>query len=83
MLAAQGAAAQLVPVNGYQALRWRNVGAARGGRMTAAAGVRQPPHTFDIGASGGVCGRQWKTNDAGMTWHPVGDGRFTTGLANM
>ena len=62
-LAAQdNAAAPLVPLSAYQGLRWRNVGAGRGGRVTALAGVRQQPHTFYIGASGGGV---WKTDDAG------------------
>ena len=74
--AAQGDATQVVPATAYQGLRWRNVGAARGGRVTGLAGVRQQPHTFYIGASGGGV---WKTEDAGITWNPIGDGQFTTG----
>ena len=52
------------------------VGASRGGRVTGMAGVRQQPLTFYAGATrGGV----WKTEDAGITWVPVGDGQITTG----
>ena len=40
------------------------------------AGVRQQPHTFYPGATGGGV---WKTEDAGITWFPVGDGQITTG----
>jgi photosystem II stability/assembly factor-like uncharacterized protein len=75
-MAAQGDAQQLVPLAAYQGLRWRNVGGARGGRVTGLAGVRQQPHTFYIGASGGGV---WKTDDAGINWYPVGDGEITTG----
>ena len=75
-LAAQADSSQVVPASAYQGLRWRNVGAGRGGRVTGLAGVRQQPHTFYIGASGGGV---WKTEDAGITWNPIGDGQFTTG----
>ena len=75
-LAAQTDGTQVVPASAYQGLRWRNVGAGRGGRVTGLAGVRQQPHTFYIGASGGGV---WKTDDAGITWNPIGDGQFTTG----
>ena len=73
---AQSDANQLVPTNAYNDLRWRNVGASRGGRVTGFAGVRQQPHTFYQGATGGGV---WKTEDAGITWFPVGDGQITTG----
>ena len=42
----------------------RNVGPFRGGRATVAVGVRQDPHVFYMGATGGV----WKTTNAGATW---------------
>ncbi|MGE0125966.1 MAG: WD40/YVTN/BNR-like repeat-containing protein, partial [Vicinamibacterales bacterium] len=74
-LTAQGGS-HLVPPAAYGALRWRNVGGARGGRVTGLAGVRQQPHTFYIGSSGGGV---WKTDDAGINWYPVGDGDLTTG----
>jgi photosystem II stability/assembly factor-like uncharacterized protein len=73
---AQNAANQLVPPAAFKDLRWRNVGASRGGRVTGFAGVRQQPHTFYAGATGGGV---WKTEDAGITWYPVGDGQITTG----
>ena len=74
-VAAQGDANQLVPANAYKDLKWRSVGATRGGRVTAYSGVRQQPHTFYFG---GVGGGVWKTDDAGITWVPVSDGRITT-----
>lgn len=75
-LLAQGDANQLVPLNAYKDLKWRMVGASRGGRVTGLAGVRQQPHTFYAGATGGGV---WKTDDAGITWYPIGDGQITTG----
>jgi photosystem II stability/assembly factor-like uncharacterized protein len=75
-LVAQGDVNQVVPANAYKDLRWRNVGASRGGRVTGFAGVRQQPHTFYQGSTGGGV---WKTDDAGITWYPVGDGQITTG----
>ena len=74
-VAAQGDANQLVPQNAYKDLKWRSVGATRGGRVTAYAGVRQQPHTFYFG---GVGGGVWKTDDAGITWEPISDGQITT-----
>ena len=79
LLAQSGAAQdanQLVSPAAFRDLKWRNVGASRGGRVTGFAGVRQQPHTFYAGATGGGV---WKTDDAGITWYPVGDGQITTG----
>ena len=73
---AQGDANQIVPANAYKDLKWRMVGASRGGRVTAFSGVRQQPHTFYHGATGGCV---WKTENAGITWAPVGDGQIATG----
>jgi photosystem II stability/assembly factor-like uncharacterized protein len=67
---------QLIPPAAYKDLKWRSVGASRGGRVTGMAGVRQQPHTFYAGATGGGV---WKTEDAGITWTPIGDGQITTG----
>src|SRR5688500_10303179 len=74
-LAAQGDANTVVPLGAYKDLRWRSVGATRGGRVTAYSGVRQQPHTFYFG---GVGGGVWKTDDAGITWTPISDGQITT-----
>ena len=60
-----------------QGMRYRYVGPARGGRVTAVAGVAQEPRTFYMGvASGGV----FKTTDGGVTWLPVGDGIATPSI---
>ena len=48
----------------------------RGGRSTAAAGVRTQPNVFYMGATGGGV---WKTENYGITWSPVSDGQIPTG----
>src|SRR5260370_5613647 len=52
------------------AMRWRQVGPFRGGRVLAVTGVQGEPNVFYFGgASGGV----WKTTDAGAPWTPLFD----------
>jgi photosystem II stability/assembly factor-like uncharacterized protein len=58
------------------ALRWRNIGPFRGGRVTAVAGIASQPTVYYMGATGGGV---WKTDDAGTTWVNVSDGFFQTG----
>ena len=60
----------------FKSLRYRMVGPARGGRVTAVTGVIQEPHTFYMGATGGGV---WKTTDAGITWANVSDSYFDVG----
>ena len=60
----------------FKALRYRMIGPARGGRVTAVTGVIQQPHTFYMGATGGGV---WKTIDAGITWVNVSDPFFDVG----
>jgi photosystem II stability/assembly factor-like uncharacterized protein len=60
----------------YQDLRWRPIGPHRGGRSTAAAGVRTQPNVFYMGGTGGGV---WKTENYGITWVPVTDGQIATG----
>ncbi len=57
-------------------MRYRMIGPARGGRVTAVTGVNQEPHTFYLGATGGGV---WKTTDAGASWHNLSDKAFATG----
>jgi photosystem II stability/assembly factor-like uncharacterized protein len=66
----------IVNPNSYQDLRWRSIGPFRGGRSTAAAGVRTQPNVFYMGATGGGV---WKTENYGITWFPVSDGQIPTG----
>ena len=56
----------------FNALRWRNIGPFRGGRVDAVAGVAGDPTTFYFGSVGGGV---WKTTNAGTTWSPIFDGQ--------
>ncbi len=60
----------------YRQLTWRNVGPARGGRVTAVAGIPSEPATFYMGSTGGGV---WKTEDYGQTWRNVTDGQIEVG----
>src|SRR5262245_14532524 len=60
----------------FQELRWRSIGPHRGGRSTAAVGVRTQPNVFYMGATGGGV---WKTENYGITWAPITDGQIATG----
>ena len=73
---AQSNANTIVNPNTYQDLRWRSIGPSRGGRSTAAAGVRTQPNVFYMGATGGGV---WKTENYGVSWFPVSDGQIPTG----
>src|SRR6266850_260305 len=54
----------------FNAMRWRQIGPFRGGRVLAVTGVPGEPNLFYFGAaSGGV----WKTTDAGASWAPIFD----------
>src|SRR5438067_4152029 len=66
----------IVDLKTYQDLRWRSAGPHRGGRSTAAAGVRTQPNVFYMGATGGGV---WKTENYGVTWVPMTDGQLATG----
>src|SRR5436305_11050787 len=59
-----------VDENLFGAMRWRQVGPFRGGRVLAVTGVPGEPNVFYFGAaSGGV----WKSTDAGADWSPLFD----------
>jgi photosystem II stability/assembly factor-like uncharacterized protein len=75
-LLAQTTTNNVVDPKAYQDLRWRSIGPHRGGRSTAAAGVRTQPNVFYMGATGGGV---WKTENYGITWFPVSDGQMGTG----
>ncbi len=59
----------------WESLEYRSVGPARGGRVTAVAGVAAEPGTFYLGATGGGV---WKTTDYGTVWKNISDGYFST-----
>lgn len=65
-----------VPPTQLQALRFRELGPFRGGRVTTVAGVRGKPHTFYFGATGGGV---WKTESAGQAWENISDGGIPIG----
>jgi len=60
----------------YRGIQWRNIGPARGGRVTAVVGVPDEPLIYYMGATGGGV---WKSVDAGISWRPISDGFFQTG----
>lgn len=60
----------------FKDLEFRLVGPARGGRVTAVAGVESQPNVFYMGATGGGV---WKTTDYGQSWNNISDGFFNTG----
>jgi len=58
----------------FDGIEARNVGPFRGGRATVAVGVRQNPHVYYMGTTGGV----FKTENAGASWQPISDDDFGT-----
>ena len=75
-VSAQANANVVINPNAYQDLRWRSVGPHRGGRSTAAVGVRTQPNVFYMGTTGGGV---WKSENYGITWVPISDGQIPTG----
>ena len=59
----------------YQDLKFRNLGPAQGGRVTAVAGIPSKPSTYFMGSTGGGV---WKTENYGSSWINVSDGFFST-----
>ena len=56
----------------FKALRWRNVGPFRGGRVDAVVGDLKDPFLFYMGAAnGGV----WRTTNGGRSWTNLTDGK--------
>ena len=56
--------------NLYQAMRWRQIGPFRAGRVTAVAGIPGNAATYYMGTPGGGV---WKTVDGGVVWTPIFD----------
>jgi photosystem II stability/assembly factor-like uncharacterized protein len=66
-------AAQTFDSTAFRALRWRELGPARGGRSVAVGGSTARPMEYWMGTTGGGV---WKTTDAGLTWQPSSDNAF-------
>ncbi|HKV27131.1 MAG TPA: hypothetical protein VJN90_02500 [Candidatus Acidoferrales bacterium] len=64
------ASAQQINPNFYNAMRWREIGPYRAGRVTAVAGVPGNAAVYYIGTPGGGV---WKTTDGGAVWNPIFD----------
>ena len=54
----------------YQAMRWRQIGPFRAGRVTAVAGISGNAAVYYMGTPGGGV---WKTVDGGVVWKPIFD----------
>ena len=63
-------AAQTVDPSLYQAMRWRQIGPFRAGRVTAVSGIPGNAAIYYMGTPGGGL---WKTVDAGVVWTPIFD----------
>ncbi|HNV77578.1 MAG TPA: glycosyl hydrolase [Gemmatimonadaceae bacterium] len=73
MVAPAPTAPMTVDTSLFNALRWREIGPARGGRSVAVAGSAQRPLEYWMGTTGGGV---YKTTDAGMSWQPATDRYF-------
>jgi photosystem II stability/assembly factor-like uncharacterized protein len=65
-----GLCAQTFTPKLYQAMRWRQIGPFRAGRVTAVAGIAGNAATYYMGTPGGGL---WKTIDGGTIWTPIFD----------
>jgi photosystem II stability/assembly factor-like uncharacterized protein len=63
-------AAQPSDTNLYNAMRWRQIGPFRAGRVTSVAGIPGKAAIYYMGTPGGGL---WKTVDGGVVWTPISD----------
>lgn len=59
----------------FAAMRYRLIGPARGGRVTAVSGVARDPLTYYFGSTGGGV---WKTTDGGISWKDLSAQTFAS-----
>ncbi len=62
--------AQVYDPSFYSAMRWRQTGPFRAGRVSAVCGIPGDPAIFYMGTPGGGV---WKTVNGGMVWTPIFD----------
>ncbi len=70
LCAALPLAAQTPDTSLYRAMRWRQIGPFRAGRVTAVAGIPGNDAVYYMGTPGGGL---WKTVDGGVVWTPIFD----------
>ncbi len=63
-------AAQPVDTGLYRAMRWRQIGPFRAGRVTAVTGIPGNAAIYYMGTPGGGL---WKTVNGGVVWTPISD----------
>ena len=66
--------------NFYAAMRWRQIGPFRAGRVSAVAGIAGNPAVYYIGTPGGGI---WETTDAGTVWKPIFDQEHVASIGAM
>jgi photosystem II stability/assembly factor-like uncharacterized protein len=71
-----GAAKDAGPAGGFDALKLRQIGPFRGGRVDAVVGVPGEPLVYYFGGTGGGV---FKTTDGGHVWTPMTDGQINFG----
>ena len=62
--------------DGFSALKLRQIGPFRGGRVDAVTGVPGEPFVYYFGGTGGGI---FKTTNGGHTWEPITDGQINFG----
>ena len=72
----QGYAKDAVDPDLLNALKWREIGPWRGGRVTTVTGVMGHPQLYYMGATGGGV---WKTGNGGVSWENISDDFFNVG----
>src|SRR5579871_3940639 len=69
-LFAAAAGGQSLSPSLYSAMKWRQIGPFRAGRVAAVAGIPGDSATYYMGTPGGGV---WKTVDGGVVWTPIFD----------